>query len=129
MNFILAFYIMLVLYQVKHFLCDYIFQGKYMLGKLNDKGWFLPLLSHASCHALGTSIIVAIFAYFIGTTWTIALSVIAIDLVTHFFIDRCKVLATRDYTPSDSEFWNWLGWDQLLHHLTHYLIIVMLFVL
>lgn len=129
MNFIIIFYIMLVVFQVKHFLCDFVLQNKYMLQKSNEKGWFLPLLTHAISHAIGTAIIVALFSYFVGTTWQFAFMVIAIDLITHFIVDRFKVLASRGYTPADAEFWNWLGWDQLLHHLTHYLIIVLLFIL
>lgn len=122
MNIIIVF-VLLVLFQIKHFLCDYIFQGKYMLGKFKDHGWFLPLLSHVLVHVLGTALIIAIYAFYIGTSWKAFFILIALDAVVHFTMDRIKVVASKQYTVQDKEFWWWLGYDQSLHHLTHYVII------
>ncbi|EOR9073906.1 DUF3307 domain-containing protein [Escherichia coli] len=120
---ILLVFGLLALFQIKHFLCDYIFQGKYMLGKFKEHGWFLPLTAHVAVHVLGTAIIIAIFACYIGTTWKVFFMLLAIDAVVHFVMDRVKVVGSKQHTPQDAEFWWWLGYDQMIHHFTHYVII------
>lgn len=53
-------YILLVVYQIKHFLADYPLQNKFMLGKfLPWPKFVLPLLSHGAVHAVFTFAIAA----------------------------------------------------------------------
>jgi len=114
-------FILLIVYQIKHFLCDFPLQTAYMLGKMNKDHWVLPLASHAGVHALFTLLIVAIVN--INLWW---LSVV--DFIIHFTMDRIKAspnLLNR-FKLDDKRFWWALGFDQMVHHLTHYFIIFML---
>lgn len=114
--------ILLVVFQVKHFLADYPLQNRYMLGKFLP-GWafFFPLLSHVMVHGL--------FTFFIVLAWTgddmLAMMLASLDGLVHFLMDRLK--AGPRYLgrwKHDSPFFWWaLGLDQMVHHLTHYLII------
>lgn len=156
-------WLLLVIYQIKHFVADYPLQGKYMLGKFQAYPKFiLPLLAHASVHAALTF---AIAIFFKSVEVAIALALL--DAGIHFVVDRIKAspdmlgrfkaitkaeyiaktswihrLETSSHpdesTPKQIEeakkelaetmrsntfFWWSLGWDQMMHHLTHYLII------
>ena len=98
-------WILLVVFQFKHFLADYILQGTYMLGKFKDKGWVLPLAAHCGVHLLFTTVIAfSVFVHAALTTVTadfqstnlyIALLMIAgifglVDFIIHFVMDRIK---------------------------------------
>ena len=146
-------YLLLIIYQIKHFLCDYPLQGRYMLGKFKPGyGWILPLLAHVMVHGLATLLIAFYFKP------KIAIFVTIFDMVTHFIMDRTKAspnmlgkykaLSSSEmknilsYLPTLGEdgvkqkfgrqlksnvyFWWCLGIDQGVHHLTHYAIIWML---
>lgn len=65
-------FILLIAFQIKHFLCDYPLQGKYMLGKFNKEDWKLPLAAHAGTHAIGTSVIASL----ISTSISLIISVV-----------------------------------------------------
>lgn len=134
---------LLVLFQLKHFLADYLLQGQYMMGKFKEKGWALPLASHALVHASFTLIIV--FAFERGDLYWLA----PVDFVAHFCMDRIKASPnllgrfkvvgyddmkmisdagfettySRDKKRGNRLFWISLGLDQMVHHLTHYAII------
>lgn len=75
---------LLIIFQLKHFIADYLLQGKYMLQKFRpDWGFFFPLLAHAGVHASFTLVVCLLFAPHL---WWLAL----VDLVTHFVMDRIK---------------------------------------
>jgi hypothetical protein len=119
--------ILLVLFQLKHFLCDFPLQGKYMLGKFKQTGWVPPLAAHASLHALGTLLIAGWFGYStipFGTAVVCALA----DFAIHFTVDRVKASPSMlgRWKPDNKFFWWALGADQSAHHLTHYAIIAAL---
>lgn len=161
-------FLLLIIFQLKHYICDYPLQNEYMLGKFKEKGWVLPLLSHALVHAKFTMIIVLLF----NESFTKALGLGLLDLTLHFIMDRIKaspkllgkyksmtkeqyvgslervdklkkqseVIRTSDMTnmyikalnehkqlkKSNSMFWNSLGVDQMVHHLTHYILIYLI---
>lgn len=120
MNDILFLFSLLVIFQVKHLIVDYFLQNTYMLGKFNRSGWFYPLLAHTSMHGVATLII----ALYCGVNNTDATMLAIIDIVLHTTIDKFKVEASKGYDKNkDKEFWWWLGIDQFLHHITHYLLI------
>lgn len=114
-------FVLLVVFQFKHFICDYLLQTEYMLGKFKRKGWIKPLSLHCGVHALVTSAV--------AFQWTqnilLATLLGLLDFTVHFIIDRVK--ASPDllgrFKVTQKEFWWSLGLDQALHHLTHYLII------
>lgn len=150
--------VLLVLYQFKHFICDYPLQGKYMLGKFKPGyDWVKPLAAHSLVHAAWT------FAIVLHFQSKLALPMALLDFVLHFTMDRIKAspnllgrfkaLDANNYVgvaemaagvmhvplnKHDTElkvswakarlkhntyFWWALGLDQMVHHLTHYLII------
>lgn len=143
-------FILLLIYQAKHFLADFPLQGVYMLGKFKS-GWdfFLPLLAHVSIHGLFT---LAICLWVNPVLWWLAL----VDSGIHFVMDRIKagpkylgrfkalssaeiayIFSYKDTTgldpfkpqlKSNVLFWWSLGLDQAVHHLTHYLVIYILIV-
>jgi len=114
---------LLVVFQIKHLLADYFLQRKFMLGKF-DSGWsfFLPLMAHAGVHAVMT---LGIVLYFDPAYWWLAL----VDGTIHFLMDRIKAgprWLGRFSDKNKPVYWRCLGLDQMIHHLTHYGIIVVL---
>lgn len=128
-------FILLSAFQAKHFLADYPFQRKFMLGKFRDDwGFVVPLLAHVAVHAFGTFLITCWF----GIVQALLLSLF--DAVMHFLMDRVKasrkllgrfkpltaekaLTATPEQWRSNDRFWWAVGFDQLFHHMTHYMII------
>lgn len=180
MGMILALF---VLFQLKHWLCDYLLQNQWMLGKFSSRRrvWVPALAAHAAVHAAATFTISSGFLWYVmdivvravvgdapGQTWSafrnagclwIALSLAAIDFSVHFLMDRVKasprlmgrwkalsrseyleVQETLDradtsfevaadmerYQRGNKFFWWALGFDQMVHHLTHYYVIAVL---
>lgn len=113
-------FLLLVIYQMKHFIADFPLQREYMLRKgIASWDFLLPLVLHCGVHAIGTLIIVLFFA---PSLWYLAIY----DFVIHFFTDRIKASPNyfgRFNDLSKASFWTILGLDQLVHHLTHYSII------
>ncbi len=114
-------FILLVVYQFKHFLADFPLQREYMLKKFSPNwDFFLPLCLHAGVHAALTLLIV--FIFHVANLWWLAL----VDFVIHFIMDRIKSgprYLGRFNDRDKPGFWNALGFDQMVHHLTHLYII------
>lgn len=128
-------FLLLILYQIKHFICDYPLQGQYMLGKFKGgTEWILPLLAHVGVHGLFTAVICLFF------NPSLAIPLAIFDMTVHFIMDRIKaspnmlgkyqaltkstfMTATNEEKKSNVKFWWALGLDQGVHHLTHYAII------
>lgn len=143
--------ILLVAFQLKHFLADYPLQTPYMLRKfLPGLDFVMPLLAHTGVHALFTF---AISLYYASAPMALGLAMF--DLVVHFTMDRIKAspevlgrfkplfgkdfmeakaladdprfderrIEGRKLLKSNTLFWWSLGFDQMVHHLTHYAII------
>lgn len=158
---LLTVFVLLVVYQLKHFLADYPFQTEYMLGKFKDGwGFVKPLTAHAGVHALFTYWIVLIYSW----DFKLAVALALFDFTVHFGMDRIKAgrrylgrfkpLSPTEYAnmkgyianeeamsdlygkipPGAAKqalwhnkfFWWALGFDQMVHHLTHYVIIFIL---
>ena len=111
---------LLVIYQVKHFVADFPLQLHYMLKKVSAEWDFLlPLSMHCGVHATLTF---AIVMFYQPALWWLAL----MDFVVHFIMDRIKSgpkYLGRFNDVSKSAFWVALGFDQMVHHLTHIYII------
>lgn len=83
---------LLFIFGIKHILADRIMRFPYEAkGKYLDKGWESPLLIHSLIHGSLTFVVVA--AYSINPE--IGLIYGAIDTVTHFIIDRIKVIENK----------------------------------
>ncbi len=113
-------FLLLVIYQFKHYIADFPLQREYMLRKtLPHWDFVLPLVLHCLVHAVLTLIICFIFA---PQLWWLAI----FDFVVHFIMDRLKSgprYLGRYNDLSQAGFWNVLGFDQMVHHLTHIYII------
>lgn len=130
-------FVLLVIFQLKHFLADFPLQNAYMLGKFKDDwGYLLPLFAHVGVHAIFTLCI----AYAFTKSEVFSLSMALLDLTIHFATDRIKAgkkylgrfksLSGSEFphaTPAEkhgNKYFRWaLGFDQMVHHLTHYAII------
>ncbi len=116
-------FILMVLFQFKHFACDFLFQTTYMLRKdLPTWKFALPLSFHSGAHAFGTFVITILWCPLL---WWLAL----FDFVLHFSMDRLKSgprYLGRFNDPSTKAYWNVFGLDQMVHHLTHIAIIWMI---
>lgn len=113
-------FILVVIFQVKHLLADFLFQHNYMLKKIRP-GWnfVAPLALHCAVHSVLTLLIAL---YFTPRLWWLAL----MDFVIHFITDRIRsgpIYLGRYKDIHQSAFWWILGLDQMIHHLTHLLII------
>lgn len=102
----------LVIFQIKHYFCDYPWQTPYMLQKF--KGgfeWIMPLASHAAVHAYCTMIICAFFLLApiekgLTPGWYV-FALAGFDFIVHFIVDRIKAspkLAGRYKSLSASEY-------------------------
>lgn len=166
-----------VVFQLKHFLCDFPLQNGYMLGKFRDDGWVKPLAAHCAVHAVGTFLTLMTIGYapaawlgtlagglggvkvslYPGILIVCCVGLSAFDFACHFVMDRVKAssrllgryksltpgqyksdLASIEYNQphqdgyhsakarlrSNKFFWWALGFDQMVHHFTHYAVIL-----
>jgi hypothetical protein len=116
-------FLLLVIFQIKHFAADFPLQMSYMLRKVSS-GWdfFVPLATHCSVHMVLTFLICLVFA---PSLWFLALA----DFAIHFTMDRIKSgprYLGRFNDISKSSYWISLGFDQMVHHLTHIWIIYLI---
>ena len=113
-------FLLLVVFQIKHFLADFPLQFPYMLRKFRP-GWdfVLPLTMHCLVHSALTLLIVLCLDWHL---WWLAL----LDFVTHFIMDRIKSgprYLGRFKDSTTTVYWVSFGFDQMVHHLTHMLIV------
>ncbi len=114
--------ILLIAFQIKHFLADYPLQFPFMYeNKGKATNWTISLASHAMVHATMTFTISIIFISIYSFPSWIPWIAFLFDFITHFIIDRWK--ATRKGGPDTSGFWINLGLDQMFHHLVGIIII------
>ena len=115
-------FLLLIVFQLKHFICDYPLQSTYMLGKLRATNWVLPLAAHAAVHATATFLIAIWFSLHLAIILAIT------DFILHFTIDRLKASPNYGgrFKPDQPYFWWALGADQMAHHFTHYTFIFIL---
>jgi hypothetical protein len=107
--------LLLVALQLKHVVADFLFQTDWTIaGKERDRAWLAPLMAHAGGHAALTLLIMLAVApafFWLG----------AVDLLVHAAIDRGKGAAGRLLHANEGGrlWWRIFGFDQMLHHLTH----------
>ncbi len=109
---------------IKHFICDFPLQAYPWMYR--NKGTYMHPggIAHAGIHALGTLLVLAPFIGSLSVLYA------AIDMLVHYHIDWAKMNISKRYDlqPNNSErFWILLGFDQLLHHITYFMIIYFAF--
>ena len=109
---------------IKHFICDFPLQANPWMYR--NKGTYMHPggIAHAGLHGLGT---LMVLVPFIGS---LSMLYAAIDMLVHYHVDWAKMNVSKRYDlqPNNSErFWILLGFDQLLHHITYFVIIYFAF--
>jgi hypothetical protein len=106
----------LVLFQIKHFLCDFSLQNEYQLRAKRTYGKFGGAL-HALLHALATLPIFIV----LQPTFELALAIVAAETFVHYHIDWLKerIMVERNWGVEDKGYWRMFGVDQMLHHMTY----------
>jgi len=118
----MTYLILLIVFEAKHFLGDWIFQTSWMSnGKRLPwtplSGWLAPLSAHCGIHALITMIILSVislgFPEIISLLW-----IVALDFGTHFLMDRTKGYTDLlwQFSSHPVMFWVMLVIDQTVHH-------------
>lgn len=112
---------MLVGFQVKHFVADYLLQPSWILrskGDVRKIGGYV----HAMLHAGGSLPVLAIG----GADLASALLLASAEFAVHYAIDHAKagISIGNAAEPSTAAYWALHGADQLLHHLTYTAMIV-----
>jgi uncharacterized membrane protein HdeD (DUF308 family) len=110
----------LLLLFIKHFLCDFPLQTSPWMYR--NKGIYLHMggVTHALIHGIATTMILY---FFVGQH---ALYYGLLDFIVHYHIDWAKLNINQKYNlraDNSNGFWILLGLDQLLHHLTYFVII------
>ena len=105
---------------VKHFVCDFPLQIWSWMYR--NKGSYMHLggIVHAAIHGIGTFVVLVFFDF--TSAWLAGL----FDMLVHYHIDWAKMNLNARYQlkPDNSEwFWIALGFDQLLHHATYFIIV------
>jgi hypothetical protein len=111
--------LLLILFQIKHFVCDWVIQTK---EEVKYKGVYLHPVGvlHSLKHALATLIITN---YFFSSD--IAILFTFIDGISHYHIDWLKQSIGKKLNLSieDNRFWIAIGLDQMLHQFIYITII------
>lgn len=105
---------LLILFQIKHFICDFPLQKPYQYLNKGIYGHLGGIL-HSITHGCFTAVILSLF-----TTEVIAIAVF--EALIHYHIDWAKVKINKHYSwkcDNSEKFWWLLGFDQLLHQLTY----------
>jgi hypothetical protein len=111
--------ILLALFQIKHFLADYPLQNRQMVtekGSYGKRGG----VYHSLIHSVTTLVALGVFDYFVhAIDFGLAVAISLSEFVIHYHIDWSKMQMSRRFSTEDKGFWNWIGFDQLLHHATY----------
>jgi hypothetical protein len=112
--------LLLMLFGIKHFFCDFVLQNSKMLSEKGIYGKWGGI-QHALTHAFGTGLILVLF--FNNLTFIFILYMMMFDGFVHYHVDWIKQKLNRGLTTADQLFWVWFGLDQCLHYLTYIVII------
>ncbi|MBL8790529.1 MAG: DUF3307 domain-containing protein [Rhizobiales bacterium] len=116
--------LLLVLFQVKHFICDAPLQTGAMV---RDKGHYGRVLGivHAGIHGAGTLGTLLLF----GALPLLAVKLALLDFVIHYHVDFSKeqIVRRAGWTTSVPQFWWALSADQMMHQLTYLLLAWLVF--
>lgn len=113
--------LLMALFLIKHFACDFPLQTVYHLGKSKPGlAFVLPLASHCSVHMMASFMIIVCFRP--SMAW-----LAVAEFFAHFVIDRCKSVyklpqgqwASEDKGKYLSKYYFAFGLDQLAHGLTY----------
>ena len=118
---------LLALLQIKHWYVDFVNQS---MDEVHSKGIYGDSLGiwHSAKQGIGTLLCVLAIT---GHNYIAdAIFIAFVDFVIHYHTDWAKININKkkNYTVETSQFWWWLGFDQLVHQLTYLLIVYLVFV-
>jgi hypothetical protein len=107
---------------IKHFICDFPLQA--FPYQYRNKGTYGHLggILYSGMHVMGSMMVLAIY-----TDYRTAIMLSLFDGIMHYHIDWAKMNIGKKYVlkPDNSEwFWILMGFDQFLHALTYYIMVV-----
>ncbi|HUV32807.1 MAG TPA: DUF3307 domain-containing protein [Devosiaceae bacterium] len=113
---IFSFLVLLVGFQIKHFLADYLLQPGWMLqgkGSIAAAGGYI----HAGVHSACSAIVLVVAGVPPGLTAVLAVA----EFVVHYLLDFSKIRysAGVDEAREPAKYWGMFGFDQLMHQLTY----------
>lgn len=111
---------LLILFQIKHWLCDFVWQTTAEIQHKGTYGNSLGMM-HSVKHSVGTAVALLLMGTELQWAWPLAV----LDGVLHYHIDWAKMnWGCQD--QQDAKFWNHLGLDQMSHQLTYIGIVAIL---
>jgi Protein of unknown function (DUF3307) len=111
-----TFFVLLIGFQIKHFVADYLLQPGWIL---KGKGSFAALggYAHAGIHAACSAIVLVLAGVPAGLIAMLA----AAEFVVHYVLDFSKIRYSSgvDEVTQPARYWGLFGLDQLFHQITY----------
>jgi hypothetical protein len=106
----------LVLFQLKHFICDFVLQTAYIYRNKGIYGHPAGFL-HAGLHAI-TSLPAILL---LTRSGELIATLVLVELAIHYHVDWLKLYVDKrfNFTMDKSAYWMVFGADQLAHQLTY----------
>lgn len=106
----------LALFQVKHFVCDFVLQTAYLYRNKGIYGHPAGFI-HAGLHALGSLPAILL----LSREPALIAVILAVEFLIHYHVDWLKLYIDKHFRLgiNQSLYWAVFGADQLLHHLTY----------
>ena len=113
----------LCIFQVKHFVCDFVLQTRY---QFSNKGFYGHPggLLHTGLHGIAS---IPALLVFTRSPAMIGVIVVA-EMIVHYHTDWLKETVDRHmkWTYSDAAYWRVFGADQVVHQFTYLAIVAIL---
>jgi hypothetical protein len=127
MNYFWVTMALCVLFEIKHYVCDYPLQKFPYMYKNKHLQWHPGGWLHAGVHGLGTLSVFLLLSMFAHVPIMVLVMAPLLDTAIHHSIDHWKMNKCLDnkWGPLDSsEYWLILGQDQMWHKMTYYALII-----
>jgi len=106
--------LVLFVFQVKHFLCDFVFQTEYQIQNKSIYGHSAGL-RHAGLHIVGS---IPAFLLLSAPVGLMAVCLVG-EFAVHYHMDWLKARYDGSKLPSDHSYWVVFGIDQFVHQTTY----------
>jgi len=112
----------LVLFEVKHVLCDFVLQTAAQIRSKAIYGSRGGLI-HAGLHGIASLPAILLLDHSV-----VVPAIVAGEFVVHYHVDWLKmaIIRVRGLSPDDRLYWIIFGADQLLHQMTYVIILALL---
>jgi hypothetical protein len=120
--------LLLLLLQLKHFICDFVVQTRYQLRYKGIYGHPAGLL-HAGLHVIGSAaVLIGLkIAGLLSISIALLAALLAAEFVLHYHIDWGKEQANKPLNAEGTAYWVLFGFDQFLHQATYVAIAYVVF--